>query len=432
MDLQYDLERPLMLWCSSHDTLASEEIPLFIEAGYRVVPLLTNFWTFEYDASLGDKLCSDWKPSMDLPMNVVDKLQKLKICEKEGMAPLRQEEIDLLNKYVDVIYLTVLPALAIRLAECFRGTVIFRPFGHGELNNYTRIAQGMGADLDRLRDITNFIWCPILSTLQEVEDLRLYRNPQLLSGFISPKRLGNSRWKAEESAEYVIETIPRIEWQAYYADAYRKFIEAYGDLPIKILGGNSKNGDKFKDPRILGRLDDHEYYETASRVSIYHGDSRYHVHYHPIEFMCLGVPVLFHENCAITVEAMRCGLAPDELKSYGMYSDIAEAKAMASHALRDLGYAREISERQRFFIDEVFDRKKALTQSRWLRSLCVSINQAQKERKPVLFPPPKEPSPAERPRIRAPWPTRVSRELSRASKKLTSAFRSKNNTKKCA
>jgi hypothetical protein len=434
MNRQFDRERPLMLWCSSHDTLASEEIPLFLEAGYRVVPLYTNFWTFEFDPSLDQKICDDWKTSVDLPQDVVDKLVRLQICAKEGMAPLLQEDIDLLNQYVDVIYITVLPALAVELTKRFRGTVVFRPFGHGSLNNYSRVARGMGADLNDLNEATNFIWCPILSTLQEPEDLRLYRNAQLLTGFVSHKRLGGYQWQPEASEKCVIETIPRIEWQAYYTEVYKDFVNNFGDLPIKILGGNSKHGDKLKDPRIVGRLEGDEYYRVASqsRVSIYHGDSRHHVHYHPIEFMSLGVPVLFQEQCAITVEAVRCGLDPADLKSYGMYRDVSEAREMAKCALENIDYAIGISQRQRFFVDEVFDRKKALAQARWLRSLCVSINYGRRDWKPGQFNSITELAPESRPKVRAPWPTRVKRELGRVGRKLRKALRSRDESRKCA
>lgn len=425
MKHELDSNRPLMLWCSSHDTLANEEIPLFIEAGFRVVPLLTNFWTFDFDEKLDSLICPDWKNCVDMPPAVVDRLQRLKICENEGQSPTRSEDLELLNQHVDVVYMTVLPALAIRLAQHFRGTVMFRPFGHGRLNNYSRIATGMGANLDSLRDVTNFIWCPILTTLHEVEDLRLYRNPQLLTGFVSPSRLGKNRWVAEESEKFVVETIPRIEKQAYYAEVYQKYINDFGDLPLKILGGNSPKGGHWNDARILGRLEDDEYFETASkaRISIYHGDSRYHVHYHPVEFMSLGVPVLFHEECAIASEAVRCGLSQNELKSFGMYRDLVEAKQMASRALQNYHYAMDISQRQRFFIEEVFSRKKALDQARWIRSLCVAINRARADQSGVASTLPPVDLPPPLPKPTRPWPIRVARELQRAGRRIRTSLR---------
>lgn len=79
---------PLLLWCSSHDTLASEEIPLFVEAGFRVVPLLTNFWTERFDPGLDSTICSAWRESVGLPADVVRGLQALTICQANGGKPL--------------------------------------------------------------------------------------------------------------------------------------------------------------------------------------------------------------------------------------------------------------------------------------------------------------------------------------------------------
>jgi hypothetical protein len=214
--------------------------------------------------------------------------------------------------------------------------------------------------------------------LQETEDPRLYRNPQLLSGFVTRSRLGSSQWKADQSEPFVVETIPRIEKQSYYAEMYQNYLADFGDLPLRILGGNSPRGGELNDARIIGRLNNEEYYREAcrARVSIYHGSSRYHVHYHPVEFMYLGIPVLFHKDCAIAVEAVRSGLDSATLPEYGMYETAAEARDMARHALANVEYAEALSLKQRFFPECVFDRTKALMQARWLRSLCVTINRA--------------------------------------------------------
>lgn len=360
---------PLLLWCSSHSTLAAEELPLLLEAGFRVIPLLTDFWTFEYKPEIDAQLCSDWKATVDLPTEVVAKLQAIKFCADMGQNEFDPNEIALLNEFVDVIYVTVLPNLAMRLAPLFKGTVIFRPFGHGHLNTYTRIAEHLKGDLSTLRDCPNFMWVPILSTLQEPEDPRLCINANQLSAFVSLGRLGAHRWSATESGPYVVETIPRIEKQPYYMEIYKQYREDHRELPLKILGGNSVGGGTLEDAAIVGFLDDEAYYRTAAeaRVSVYHGRSRYHVHYHPIEFMALGVPVLFHRDSAFASEGQRYGMSHADLCEAGMYGSVAEANAMARAALDDARLAEGWSLKQRYFVTEVFSRAKALDQARWIR-----------------------------------------------------------------
>jgi hypothetical protein len=367
------MDRPLMLWCSSHSTLAQEEMPLFLEAGFRVIPLLTDFWTFKYDANLDNKICSQWKQSVDLPAEVIKKLQALSFCDDSGRLPFQQEEIDLLNRYVDVVYVTVLPNLAIRLSKAFHGTVIFRPFGHGALNNYSNISRHLGTSTQELQQSDNFHWVPILTSLQEIETPKICMNATHLGAYVTEERLGNHRWNPATSEPYVVETIPRINKQPYYFDIYQQYRKDHGHLPLKILGGNQPNGGDIGDSTIVGFLSDDEYYSAAAkaRVSIYHGRSRYHIHYHPIEFMAMGVPVLFHEESAFVSEAMHFGITTSELLSCGMYRSVQEANAMAESALRDPEIALQWSQRQRIFLHKVFSRDLALNQARWLKTRVV-------------------------------------------------------------
>ena len=242
---------PLLLWCSSHDTLAAEEIPLFVEAGFRVVPLLTNFWTGRFDPGLDATICPAWRETVGLPADVVRGLQALTICHADGVEPFAPADLALLAKHVDAVYVTVHPHVAVRLASEFPRTVIFRAFGHGGLNTYSRICEHHRGSLDEAGRRPNLIWCPILSTLQEPEDDRLCRNPQHLRAFVTPSRLGAARWSPQASESYVVETIPRIEAQDFYRQIYARYVADHGRLPLKILGGNSPGGGPLADPRIV-------------------------------------------------------------------------------------------------------------------------------------------------------------------------------------
>jgi hypothetical protein len=294
---------------------------------------------------------------------------------------LSGSEIDLLNEHVDAIYVTVLPHIAAKLSECFRGSVIFRPFGHGYLQTYSEIAKNYGVvDLDVIRAQDNFIWCPILSALQEVEHAGLWKTPVLLGGFVSPERIGGRRWKAEHSTPVVLETIPRLG-NKYYRKIYDEFVREFGSLPLQILGNNLPKGGELEDPRVVGHLSDADYYDhiASARVSIYHGDSPYHLHYHPLEFAAAGVPVLFHVTSAIAMEARDRDVSETELSEMGMYRNADEARLLAELALKDVSFALELSERQRYFTDDLFSRQRALHQAQWLRSVCTSqINHLRK------------------------------------------------------
>jgi hypothetical protein len=412
------MDRPLMLWCSSHSTLAREEIPMFLQAGFRVIPLLTDFWTYQYDPELDSKLCQDWKESVGLPAEIVRRLQAISFCGNSGRIPFDAEEIELLNRHVDVLYVTVLPNLAIRLADVFHGTVIFRPFGHGALNNYTNIARHLNAVPEQLVGKVNYHWVPILSTLQEIEDPRVCANATHLGAYVTESRLGGKRWSPSQSQPYVVETIPRINKQQYYLDIYHQYRKDHGHLPLRILGGNQPRGGDIGDDAIIGFLSDEEYYNMAvnARVSIYHGRSRYHIHYHPIEFMAIGVPVLFHSESAFASEAMHFGVTCEELQECGMYHTVEQANLMADAALRDHNLADDWSRRQRLFLERVFCRETALHQARWLRTRTIQLkNQKPSVQDLKVIPTEQAPADTLGPTFtKKPLMFRVGRELKRA------------------
>jgi len=413
--------KPLLLWCSSHTTLSHEEIPLYLQAGFRIIPLLTDMWTFGVRKSLDSELCGDWKFTVGLPADIVRRIQAIPIYENSGVNPISSADIDLLNKYVDIAYLTVLPNLAVRLTECFNGSVVFRPFGHGVLNTYSRIAKDLGADISTLSTSNKYVWCPILSTLQDAEEPPMWSNPVHVGCFVTPSRLVSEPWVAKNTKRLVVETIPRINKQTYYLDIFRKYASDFGKLPIRILGGNEVSGGKLQDTRIVGTLNDEEYYREIStaRISIYHGTSPFHLHYHPLEYMTVGVPVLFHVDSAIAAETRAFGLSEAELKELGMYRTAPEAVRLARAALDDIAIADDLSQRQKFIMREVYSRDKVLQQARWLRVVCTSqIKSLNKIPDTIKISETIQPEISTPAAIVKPWYRRMQKEIKRVAKKL--------------
>jgi len=367
-------DKPLILWCSSHETLAKEEIPLLLEAGFRVIPLLTNMWTMKFDESLDEVICQDWKKTVGLDQGIVRDIQACRVFETSPNLELTTREEELLESHVDVFYVTVLPNLASYFSKRFKASVVFRPFGHGNIQTYSNISHAYGISFDQFTSRLNYIFCPILRTLMEPENPELCQNSLYLRAFVSPERLRGAKWIAGKSDPVVIDTIPRIQ-VPYYMEIYKRFISDFDGLPLKILGGNQPGGGgDLDDPRIVGRLPDEDYHRliSSARVCIYHGQSRYHLHYHPIEFMFIGLPVLFHRNTPFAVELASMGIGETEATQFGMYSTAEEAKRRALRMLEDPSLACELSNRQAIFRERIFCREKALDEARWLRTVCES------------------------------------------------------------
>lgn len=84
----------------------------------------------------------------------------------------------------------------------------------------------------------------------------------------------------------------RIKTSPYYASIYNNFINNFADLPYTIVGRQLISLNDF---RVKENLPDNEYYEyfKQSRVLFYHSSEKRHLHYHPLEAIAIGMPVIY-------------------------------------------------------------------------------------------------------------------------------------------
>ena len=90
-----------------------------MEAGFRVIPLLTNMWTMKYDESLDETLCQEWKKTVALDDDIVREIQACRIFETSPNLALTDREVKLLEKHVDIFYVTIWPNIAGHLCHQF-------------------------------------------------------------------------------------------------------------------------------------------------------------------------------------------------------------------------------------------------------------------------------------------------------------------------
>ena len=92
----------------------------------------------------------------------------------------------------------------------------------------------------------------------------------------------------------------KIEVCSYYTDIYNKFIKEFVPQYKYILLG--KNNEKINDENKFNNLPDEQYYKKISehKVMYYHSQEPNHLHYHPLEAIIIGIPVIFYENSLLT------------------------------------------------------------------------------------------------------------------------------------
>jgi len=82
----------------------------------------------------------------------------------------------------------------------------------------------------------------------------------------------------------------------YYWNIYCSFIKNFGDLPYSIFGQQYANIENI--PNLVSNLTEDEYYGemVKYKVMFYHSTEPRHLHFHPIEAIKIGMPVIYMKN----------------------------------------------------------------------------------------------------------------------------------------
>lgn len=349
-----------VLWLFRHRTARYEEVSSLLRAGVEVVPIAGAFADFPNALELpegSDPWYPTWRDSCTVPGDDLRVLREHDWYANPGRIPA--EVLRSLEKWIDVVWVGTFSRIALGLLRRYRGHVVLRPYGGypytGSLGAWPRRM----AALELFAASERYLFCPALPYQYLVEDPRLTRNEVFLPACVSPGRLRH-RWSAEASSPVVCEAISLIE--RYRSAVYADFLADFGALPLRILGQNRPGGPSGADPRVVGTLDDDAYHAglASSRLMLYRGlASKYHLHYHALEALMMGVPVLFFPSSALAHLALFAGLRRDELRRAGMCESTGEALALARSMLASAGAARALSEAQqplrRLFAPEVGD-----------------------------------------------------------------------------
>lgn len=339
--------RPRVLWVSFHRTARYEEVTALLRCGAEVIPTTgasTDFPNALEASEDLDPLAPRWRATCTVPAEVLDLIRPFAQYQRPEL--LGAPVLAALDRWIDVIWVGTFSRSVVGLLRRFRGGVVLRAYGGYP---YTASLGGWPARtraLDLLATSERYAFCPALPYQASVEDVRLTRNETFLPACVTPARLPH-RWAGPTSEAVACEVISLIA--RYRRREYAGFTASFGDLPLRILGQNSPGGEDGRDPRIVGTLDDEPFYGAiaGSRVMIYAGlGSRHHLHYHPLEALTMGVPVVFFRSSALAQMALHLGAPERALREAGMCSSVDEARALAGRLLEHVPEALAISERQ--------------------------------------------------------------------------------------
>ncbi len=352
-----------ILWICAHRTHRYEEVSMFLKAGAEVVPVKTQ--VFEYPNAVEeeeglDNLYPNWRQSNTIPDEVLTHIREINYFA--DYARLTDKEKKIINEWIDVVIVASFSEIAASFLDWFSGYVILRAFGGYAYSGVFKPMTVKGHRLlNKISRSANYYWSPNIPYLTELEDPRITRNEMIIPPCVSPDRF-SEKWVALESKPYICEVISLIEKHRW--SAYQDYKTTFAELPLKILGQNDKSGALADDPIVVGTLSDKDYYSylVTSRAMVYLGlRSKYHIHYHVLEALMIGLPVIFFSDGSVANIARFYGISNDYLTQSGMSETNIDAINISKKCLADINFAIELSEKQEA-LRELFSPTKAYRQ----------------------------------------------------------------------
>lgn len=283
-------------WLMNHTTLRDSEVPIIRELGLEVytskeVPVDEGTSEkVDFTRSLSVDFSED--ENSTLPNWVLNRLNRHNFFNDGVPADIA----GLLNGYFGTIITSgaSLPLLN-DLLKVFTGRIILRVFGREHPKNYTQLFTHYGQSpfwKMLWQNQYRFWFTPAYDSITEFEIPALQDRATTL-----PLTLPDRTWRSANqwvgNDKRVFFVCPRIgSVPEYYGKIYAEFKTHLGHLPHLIAGNQPVPVD---DPHVTGYVSDDQMqsWYRELRVMFYHSDEPRHLHYHPLEAVVYGMPVIY-------------------------------------------------------------------------------------------------------------------------------------------
>jgi hypothetical protein len=280
-----------LLYLFAHKTLTEFEVPIITSRGYGVFIPKKKTSLNKLD-SIYDDIYKYDDSLQNISVNDLARLNDIDWYNNDTI--LTRQMIDLLNVSFRYIFITLLTSgkLLTQLIKYFKGLIYYRFFGLASTYSY--------------RDMVLNYAFPNVKYIFGYNEIYTYE--QSLSSFFNAK---NSIVTPLGCPDHFINThenthkgtinkicfvCSKINQCPYYTNVYNEFVKNIGAKYEYILLG--KNNETLTDENKFNNLSDDAYFNKMSECKLmyYHSTEPRHLHYHPIEALIIGLPVLFHKE----------------------------------------------------------------------------------------------------------------------------------------
>lgn len=295
-----------ILYLLNHKTLTDFEVPILIRNNYGVY-ITKKYYSldntnsiamesiYKYDTSLINITRADYNF-----LNNIDFFDSNNIINNDKL-------INILNNNFNIFFITLLSYDIVEyLSKHFTGTIYFRFFGlESDYSYYDRMIN-IGIIPENRRNVKYIFSYNEIIHFENTKNSFFTHN----NSYFIPLGLPNNIFIQYENTYNTIFNdnkfvfiCSKINICPYYTNVYNNFNKLFNntELTFKILGKNNENIERI-DNRILNNLSDDVYYKEISNslAMYYHSKEERHLHYHPLEAIIIGIPIIFHSESLLS------------------------------------------------------------------------------------------------------------------------------------
>jgi len=342
-----DAKNKRVLWLINHKTLMDFEPALLESLGFEVyIPKL-------FPQNPGFRSASvtyDYDKNLTIPGEKINILNNFNFYTTKLTPNIRK----ILNSYFSIAIVSAHHILFREIIQNFKGHIVLRAFGlieeecklEGRKCGYGRnleILLGSSAP-DAIRDLGNRFHFGIAYKGIELIEPNYLKNRAIFLPLGLPDKffLEENGWLGTEAK--VLFICPVIEESIFYKRLYIKFKKDFKNIPYLIGGYQSK---KIADPCVIGGIERSKYDQILKNLKVmyYHSEEPRHLHYHPLEAIAIGMPLIFMKNGIL-------GHIDFDNNQPGACRNVKEARKKIRQILAgDMKLVKEIKENQKYLLN---------------------------------------------------------------------------------
>jgi glycosyltransferase involved in cell wall biosynthesis len=275
-----------VMWLLNHVTARKFEVPMLKSLGIReiflpkVLPPDPDFRSASVDYSEDANLTI---PAQDLAL----------LNGADWYGDPGADAWKTANKHFDVAFFILQRfEMLASVSKHFAGAAIWRTYGLQSSTNYSKNLDLMenGSGWKDIRRMGNRFWFgKAYRGLDEIEQMPLRQRAIHLPIGLADSEIKQT-WTGQRKVLFFV--CPEISTNPYFRGIYKEFREAFAEFDY-LIGGTQPI--PVADKRVLGFVSNEEHQSNMRelRVMFYHSREPNHLHYHPLEAVRAGMPLVF-------------------------------------------------------------------------------------------------------------------------------------------